>query len=955
MKIILHLTLLLCYVCTSYAQNLIPYQKGNLYGFADLEGNIIIEPIYDEVTNFDNLLNLSTWFDKVSYSDKLASFAHVMLKGKWTIIDEQGQYLLPHLSDKKYTIKSIEGRHRRNYHADLPKIKAVKIKNETDRTWRLYNSERNELSDAIYQDQDPHPHGQIRSGFRRGNLDDFSIAQLIIDENQQSKKVKSEKLGWLRYGRIGLGYARDNLFYDLINIVNGSVELTQMKSIYRICPYYFACCDSDDNWFIYNAVTNEKKTYAYPLVSFHLESPSDKTGYVDFVKGNCSIEYIEVGQDENIGLLDNNSNLVLDTAYSRIGIYPNYFIAYKGYYRYDEKGQAFLFDDSGQAIEIPESQVLTKISDGYFIAKLKTGKFLLLNKNGQPVDDVEYDKLYPNDRLNNIRFEQGELAGFIDFSGETGFTFRCDELYYLHHNESLDYYTFKKSDKYGLVDSDGVVLFQAEYKDISLLSSDSNLFRLRNLNGQYGVGNMGGEILIPIKYDYLSDDRVSTDVKHIVCINNKKEVARYNMLGELVSKPVWRGRRDSKFGIAGMSTLRGTSQGTSIVNEHDSIISDTTYYSTRRYKLGDDYIVTGLLNKDGLVDAYNSKGKRIAKEVSIRPSSYQNDGIKYPVFIKKLNAIVVTEDKTQALVNLDGEYLIPPGKYVSINSSSKCITTTRIQDSIYYTTLYDTNLKSLTKEYLHFQFLQHRKRYKKVNANYILVAERQDKKLKYGVIDYRGKVVIPLIYDEAQLVNEGISLTQVAEHNKYSRYYNFKLYLEHEGLYDYYLGKANGSEIIEAIKGDYYITIAKDGQETSTLMEYQVENSQMVVRKKGNRMLLIAGDGQVIYSEVFKDRMAIVNAESIRMLADDRFVFQRPSALYLLSSIGKVLAELPCDTLWSYTPEIVYEPYSGTMSIVEESKKTEEHQFLLDNKLLKIIFEDKVYYYNFEKLISYKK
>ena len=69
-----------------YAQDLIPYRKGDKWGFATEDKKIVVKPKYDDV-----------WFFK-------GNLAMVMLKGKYGFVDKSGKEVIPPKYDK---IKSI--------------------------------------------------------------------------------------------------------------------------------------------------------------------------------------------------------------------------------------------------------------------------------------------------------------------------------------------------------------------------------------------------------------------------------------------------------------------------------------------------------------------------------------------------------------------------------------------------------------------------------------------------------------------------------------------------------------------------------------------------------------------------------------------------------------------------------------------------------------------------------
>jgi len=981
MKIIIQLCIcIVCFCQTIYSQDLVRYTKDGLYGFADQDGNVVIDVQYEEVTEFGVPLILSSY----NYGSKRripSPLAHVKKDGQWKVINRKGDSILPTTSDEKFKIswlsyKFVDGSVKDFWNV----LSAVKVKNETDGTWRIFYLKNEERGETIYQDWVKGPIGSnadlnpFRGGTYPDNVDRYVIA------SRSNVETPIEKLyGSSRSHNDASGPPGVTPIYDLINTVDGSIEIKGRKSISFIYPNVYSYSNSENNSTIYNCETKNSTELAYPILDVKIkETNSDiQPDGLARQKKNYTIEYYIIGRPGTKGLLDKNFNLVLDTLYSRIDIYSNYFVTVEGgdpgtrnygkrSYVQNNSGErkVSLFGYSGNRIEIPEVKSLYPTSDDHFITQLKSTKYVLLDRRGRLVDDQEYDMLRRSRNISSrFMYRQGEMAGVRDLRGKVLFSYPCKELSYFNDHADLGgkYFLAKNSNEVGLVKDDSTLVFPIKYQYISLLNIEKRLLMLVDKNGLYGLADLDQNILIPFKYDNIRIDNESipdtqTSEKHIVCFNNKKEEIRYDLDLKVVQKPIWKGKRESNFGIDGMRVLKGESRATAIVDQDDNKISDSIYYGVRHYPVGDDYIVTGIVDEN-VVDIYNSKGKQIAKRGAVLKSiSYTNGKMKDVFYVKELNAVIVTEGETQALVNLDGEYLIPSGKYRYVGCSKNSISTTRYEDEIPYTTLYDFKLQPITKEYAHFQYLHSElRRHNKID--YMLVAESVGKnkgklKFKYGVIDLDGKVIIPFEYDEARRAIEGVSLTKITKGERYSKYYNLKIQLVDEGAYDYYIGTYRHTKTTDAVKGDNYITIELDGSVKEKPMIYPVRDSKMIVKKSGDQVQLCDADGEIICSADLDKGM--INSQNVSKLSEDRFIFQQPGMLYVLSNNGKVLAQLDCDLFWSYQASFIPYDKNGEIRYMEDLLTHEEHQELLNEKLLKISHNEEVYYYNFEKLILFK-
>lgn len=80
--IVLSLVCLLGLFSQAQAATLISFTKDGKYGFKDTNGNVVIAPIYEKVTNFVNEL------------------AFVMVDGKWAVIDSDNNFITQPIFDE---------------------------------------------------------------------------------------------------------------------------------------------------------------------------------------------------------------------------------------------------------------------------------------------------------------------------------------------------------------------------------------------------------------------------------------------------------------------------------------------------------------------------------------------------------------------------------------------------------------------------------------------------------------------------------------------------------------------------------------------------------------------------------------------------------------------------------------------------------------------------------------
>ncbi len=89
MQRILLLFILFCFSCVSFAQSpvaLIPYRKGNLWGFSDINGSLKIPALYDSVSLFSS--------DYSRTQNKIIHCAIIVRNGNYGVIDENNNILI---------------------------------------------------------------------------------------------------------------------------------------------------------------------------------------------------------------------------------------------------------------------------------------------------------------------------------------------------------------------------------------------------------------------------------------------------------------------------------------------------------------------------------------------------------------------------------------------------------------------------------------------------------------------------------------------------------------------------------------------------------------------------------------------------------------------------------------------------------------------------------------------
>lgn len=166
-------------------QQLIPYRKGDKWGFCSPSKDIVIEPIYDDAWEFINDLAMIELNGKRGYIDSSGTqiisinysnswtfnegFARVLIKGQYSFIDKNGR----EITNKRFY----------NAHDFSDGLAAVK---NSDKKWGFIDKNGNEIIDLIYEDAKTFAEGvavvKLNGKWGFIDLDGNDITPFIFDD-----------------------------------------------------------------------------------------------------------------------------------------------------------------------------------------------------------------------------------------------------------------------------------------------------------------------------------------------------------------------------------------------------------------------------------------------------------------------------------------------------------------------------------------------------------------------------------------------------------------------------------------------------------------------------------------------------------------------------------------------------------------------------------------------------
>ena len=227
--------------------------------------------------------------------------------------------------------------------------------------------------------------------------------------------------------------------------------------------------------------------------------------------GMITEKLIRVEKDGKKGLLDYNGNVILPCEYD--GIYNDFRYSYRGivYFTIGDSSnrKIGLIDKDGIVLLPAEYDAVIYFNNG-IIGIEKNGKSGYIHKNGKKITELIYDVfereygLYVKDYEFIHGIKQVKLNGkygFIDEKGKTVVPCKYDDVINIYNYELV---TLKKDDKWVLADINGNLLttFEFEY--------DSPYFYSNGLaavikDGKYGYIDTTGKTVIPCEYDYVNN------------------------------------------------------------------------------------------------------------------------------------------------------------------------------------------------------------------------------------------------------------------------------------------------------------------------------------------------------------------------------------------------------------------------------------------------------------------
>lgn len=398
------------------------------YGVLDYKGNVVIETKFDEISS-DGYCSEESWYEKTGYivSQKNkdgVSFGYVDYKGKIILdtkyetleraleYDEEDIYLIVMQKGKKGVFKNKKKLIDLNFQdVNYSELSKVFIVNKNGR-YGFYNLDGKVILKPEYS------HYSIAGNYisveKAGKTELFDINGNLVNTNSYTKMIATKNPSYF--------IAEDEEgFYSIIS------KDVKIDGKYTQVQYAF------DNYFIFT-------------------EPNGKTGVI-----NAITEIIEIEPKYDFIILIEGTKALqaIDGTQNFIDIYDK---------------------DLNKTVTM-EDAIVETIANGYSILYSQTD-IKYINENGQIVQNTE---VYPGENLYATQ-ENGKW-GFSDATGKN--VVKCEYAIVTEFNE-YGFAGIKKEDKWGVVNKNGKIIVEPTYElDTYYFPQFIGKYRLLQTNGVY--------------------------------------------------------------------------------------------------------------------------------------------------------------------------------------------------------------------------------------------------------------------------------------------------------------------------------------------------------------------------------------------------------------------------------------------------------------------------------------
>jgi hypothetical protein len=493
-----------------YVENMAVVQKGSKFGVIDCEGNVILHVEYERLTNFRNG---KIWVRK---------------NGLWSLLNAKGQTLVPPEYMEINPIAMTE---------------LTWVRSNTSKLWGLFNEEK-----GAFICRPQFKVAQIMSENATlvqivdlyGVINHVNCNYLLPLNISKVKKVAPHIIIYQSFGKWGIfneqGKIAANAIYDTISVKYNEILMFRKEGLYGLIALngkeltkaqFEEIGDFSDGFFR----VKQKGKYGY---SSKLGKIYIKPMYEDassFQKSKAVVK-----QEGKYGIIDVRNKFILAPSFSFIDRDEKaHYFRVREKDPLDQKDKLFLYGLDMKKVS-PKGYDTVYISDQVNLVRVKNdGKFnffSIADKMNSISGDFEDAKAFKNGYAfvkNNGKW------GAVDEKGKQVIPFSYDSLDYEWFQKAL---MFRSSlnGKLGILDLSGKVVIPNEYELIA--TALPNYLKVKK-SGKWGViRTTGGPPLVDFLYDHISnkiDDPIAPEWPAIV--QKKDKFGLMNEKGEIIYEP----------------------------------------------------------------------------------------------------------------------------------------------------------------------------------------------------------------------------------------------------------------------------------------------------------------------------------------------------------------------------------------------------------------------------------
>lgn len=499
--------------------------ENNKYGVIDITGNIVIEPIYDDIKipnpekavfickKDDKVIALNekneqifTGYEEVtaiSINGIVSSIPYektvlcYKLNGKYGLIDYTGKAITKPIYEE---IKGLE-----NKESELLVKKDGKYGVINSKGAKLIKEQYDSIvADGYYTENNKYGlSGYIVSnkttqGYRYGyinsklknildveytsitrvlEIEDIKDVYLVASKNGQYGVIKNKKV-IINYSYQGIEYDKNNKIFELqrnskygIADINGNVIIPVEYSSIQIQGIYI------------QATKNEEEISKY----FNIDGTEvTDLKYTSKLKTDNDNYYIVTNYDGYCGIVNSQNKELIEEKYSYLEyLFAEYFIAA------NEEGYLGVINTGDEVLVELKYEVLQKI-DGTNIIEakiLKENKSELYNQNLENIYSITKASIYKKD--NYVKVSSQDETKYFDFNGK--------ELTQKEVFPNNKLFASKKDAKWGFVDKEQKLIVEYEYDKVT----EFNEYGYAGIkkNNKWGIIDKSGTVIVEPIYE----------------------------------------------------------------------------------------------------------------------------------------------------------------------------------------------------------------------------------------------------------------------------------------------------------------------------------------------------------------------------------------------------------------------------------------------------------------------